>query len=212
MAGVILVGSFFAIKLRSLRIKQIGFIILSIVVAGALSLLLINFFNKPPSAYTQGKKGASAYLSQIQNTSLDDNDGRALARQKALSIVRKEKVVLVFGLGPGQFGPYVQNNIPREGKWTIVNNLTLELLVETGIIGLALILVFIISLLFKGFKVFLSSKDQAVVIMSGGLSLYLLSQSIQYQGYSTLYVIYIWTSIGILMSLIKPNHSKNDKR
>lgn len=203
MAGVLLVGSFFAIKNKSVKIKQIFLVASAIAIAAALSLSMINFFNKPPSEFTQGKKGADAYLSQLKNTSLDDNDGRALARQKALKIVRTDRAVLVLGLGPGQFGPYVQNNIPREGKWTIVNNLTLELLVETGIVGLTLILVFIASLLFKGFGLFLSSKDQSVVIMSGGLSLYLLSQSIQYQGYSTLYVIYIWTSIGMLMALIK---------
>ena len=158
------------------------------------------------------KKGADAYLNQLKNTSLDDNDGRALSRQKAVTIIRTDKTVLLLGLGPGQFGPYVQNNIPRDGKWTIVNNLTLELLVETGVIGFALILVFILSLLVKGAGAYLKQKDPETALFVGGLSLYLLSQSIQYQGYSTLYIIYIWTSIGILLSLINNNRPNNVKR
>jgi energy-coupling factor transporter transmembrane protein EcfT len=113
MAGVLLIGSFFAIKNKSVKIKQIFLVVSAIAIAAALSLSMINFFNKPPSEFTQGRKGADAYLSQLKNTSLDDNDGRALARQKALKIVRTDRAVLVLGLGPGQFGPYVQNNIPR---------------------------------------------------------------------------------------------------
>jgi O-antigen ligase len=202
MIGVVLLGMFFALRLKLLSFIQLARIVAVLAMAAGLSLILINFFNKPPSAYTQGKKGASAYLSQLQNTSLDDNDGRQLARQRAIGIVRDEKVVLILGLGPGQFGPYVQNNIPRDGgKWTIVNNLTLELLVESGIVGVGLVIIFIVTLIYKGLKLFINSKDGPIVVLAGGLSLYLLSQAIQYQGYSTLYIIYIWTAIGLLMAL-----------
>lgn len=173
-----------------------------IVVAAGLSLLLINFVNKPPSIYTQNKQGASAYLAQLSNTSIDDNDGRALARQKAVQILKNDRLVIIFGLGPGQYGPYSQNNIPKDGKWTIVNNLALEVLVELGAVGLAILVIFVVTLLMKGVKTSITQKGQDLFILVFGLCLYIFSQAIQYQGYSTLYVIYIWVPIGLLMGLI----------
>lgn len=202
MAGTLIVGAIFLIWLGLSDLTKILKSLLMIVVAAGLSLLLINFVNKPPSIYTQNKQGASAYLAQLSNTSIDDNDGRALARQKAVQILKNDRLVIIFGLGPGQYGPYSQNNIPKDGKWTIVNNLALEVLVELGAVGLAILVIFVVTLLMKGVKTSITQKGQDLFILVFGLCLYIFSQAIQYQGYSTLYVIYIWVPIGLLMGLI----------
>lgn len=203
MVGALLVGIGLFMRLKLTSLRRIMLIIVTILLAGGLSLVIINFFNKPPSSFTQGQKGANAYIAQLKNTSLDDNDGRAMSRQKAIDIVSTEQAVLLLGVGPGQFGPVVQNNIPKEGKWTIVNNLPLELLVETGLVGLFLIVIFIASMILNGMRLGLSLPNNETSLFAAIISLYLISQAIQYQGYSTLYVIYIWFPIGLLIGVIK---------
>jgi len=203
MAGALLIGSALFAKLKLTSLRRVMLIIFTILIAGGLSLVIINFFNKPPSSFTQGQKGANAYIAQLKNTSLDDNDGRAMSRQKAINLVSTEQAVLLLGVGPGQFGPVVQNNIPKDGKWTIVNNLPLELLVETGLVGLLLVVVFIASMIFNGMRLGLSLPSNETSLFAAIISLYLISQAIQYQGYSTLYVIYIWFPIGLLLGVIK---------
>ena len=203
MVGALLVGIGLFMRLKLTSHRRVMLIIVTILIAGGLSLVIINFFNKPPSSFTQGQKGANAYIAQLKNTSLDDNDGRAMSRQKAIDIVSTEQAALLLGVGPGQFGPTVQNNISKEGKWAIVNNLPLELLVETGLVGLLLVVVFIATMVIKGMRLGLSLPSNETSLFAAIISLYLISQAIQYQGYSTLYVIYIWFPIGLLLGVIK---------
>lgn len=205
MAGALLIGSTLFAKLKLTSLRQILSSWAAILIGISLGLLMMGFISKIPtdaaSTIKSGQKGTSAYFEHAKNTSLDDNDGRALSRQRATDIINNDRWVLVFGLGPGQFGPTVQNNIPKNGKWTIVNNLTLELMVETGIVGLLLVLVFMADLLVAGLKQFLNTKNKEEMVFLGSLCLYLVSQAIQYQSYSTLYVIYVWVPIGFLMAL-----------
>ena len=180
-----------------------------LVLAFIMSLLVINFINKPPSEFTKGSKGAGAYVAQIQDTGTDEGgDERAKSRQRALLVINENKSAIVLGIGPGQFGPYVQNNIKVDGHWTIVNNLTLELLVETGLIGLVLIVFFFAITIWKGLRVAITSKDRNITILVISMSGFLISQAIQYQTYSTLYVMHIWAATGLLLGLIATSSAK----
>jgi O-antigen ligase len=109
-------------------------------------------------------------------------------------------------LGPGQFGPYIQNNNKTADGWAIVNNLTLELLVETGLVGFLLIVANFLSLVVIGYKkVSANKKDLLSSAVTIGLIAYLSTQAIQYQGFSTLYVVHIWVVAGLLMGVALGN-------
>ena len=174
-----------------------------ILISFVLSIAIINYLNKPASSFTEGKRGTSAFVDQLQNTSVGEGDERSAARKKALSILNENKSSFIFGIGPGQFGPYVQNNSTSTYGWTIVNNLTIELLLETGVVGLLLITVFIIVMGFKSFFMYKDTKDEYVVLVILGTWMYLLSQAIQVQTYSTLYIFVLWVPIGIIMGVLR---------
>jgi O-antigen ligase len=194
--------------LKTSRLKKTLLIVFLIVLSFGTSLLLINYLNKTPSGYTNGKEGANAYVTQIKNTGLDKGDERAKARAKAITIIKENKTVLFLGLGPGQYGPYVQNNRASNGSWTIVNNLFLELLVETGVVGLLLIMTFIAFILYKGIRYIFASKDIQAAIIALTACGYLVSQAVQYQSYSTLYIVHLWVAIALLLAVLRQNVQK----
>ncbi len=195
-------------KLTSTR--QIFIALVLVIVSFILSLLIINYGSKLPIdvSKTFGKKGAAAFTQQLTNTSLNESDERAVARSQAINLIKQNKSSLVVGLGPGQFGPYVQNNTLAPGGWTIVNNLTLELIVETGLVGLLLIIVFFADIIIMGFKKVKTKNSDIESLVVVGLIGYLATQAVQYQGFSTLYVIHIWFVAGLLLGIIKATNKK----
>ncbi len=108
----------------------------------------------------------------------------------------------VVGIGPGGFGPfasfhpYVQ---PMEG-WKIVNNEFLELLAETGMIGLT---VFVLFLALVGARAGLAirrSRDHFLAATLVGALAALIATIVQYQTFSTLYILHVWFLIGVLIA------------
>jgi len=174
-----------------------------------LSLVLINYLNKTPSAFTQGKKGTSAFVEQIQKTSIGDGDERSQARNKALALLNENKSSYVVGIGPGQYGPYVQNNQQVDYGWTIVNNMPLEVLLETGLVGLGLISLFFVSLFVASWRTLSKNKTSIINFVIVGCWMYLISQAVQVQTYSTLYILYLWLPIGVLMATCRQDLLKN---
>ena len=187
--------------------KRILAVILVVLLAGGCSQMVVNYLNKPPTnplgTFNNDEVGTDAYFTHLRDLSLADNDSRSIARQRAVLLLNENKSAYIVGIGPGQFGPYTQNNTPDEGKWMIVNNLTLEVLVESGAVGLILVLAFLIILISRGVRLAMSDKVTSEGVLAIIISMYLVSQAIQYQGFSTLYVIYIWVPIGLLLGVIK---------
>jgi len=198
----VFISLFLLFRKKTSLVKIIKLAIM-ILISFVLSIAIINYLNKPASSFTEGKRGTSAFVDQLQNTSVGEGDERSAARKKALSILNENKSSFIFGIGPGQFGPYVQNNSTSTYGWTIVNNLTIELLLETGVVGLLLITVFIIVMGFKSFFMYKDTKDEYVVLVILGTWMYLLSQAIQVQTYSTLYIFVLWVPIGIIMGVLR---------
>jgi hypothetical protein len=193
-----------AMIFRLTNLKRIGLIVSALVLSFIASLLIINYLNKPPSILTKGAKGTTAYVEQIKNTGIsDDGDERATARSRAVSLIRQNRLALAVGIGPGQYGPYIQNNKPTENGWTIINNLTLELILETGLIGLGLVCVYFALIFYKGLRIAMDSRDIGLSVLAAGICIYLISQAIQYQTFSTLYVVHIWVIAGLLMGIIR---------
>jgi O-antigen ligase len=205
LIGAIALALIFSFIKKTEDFKRHALASLVIVTAGfLLSLLVINYLNKPINAK---KTGANAFIDQVKKTGLSEGDERSVARNNALRILSENKSAYLIGIGPGQYGPYQQNNARGEG-WTIVNNLPLELLLETGLIGLILVIIFFANIFFKGAGILNSTKDPAVAVVAMAICTYLISQGIQYQSFSTLYVIHIWVVTGLLIGVIR-NNSKN---
>jgi O-antigen ligase len=193
---------------KKAEIKRIIQLFGILVAAFLISLLMINYLNKTPSAFTGGKKGSSAYVEQIQNTSIGEGDERSRARLLAIRILSENKSSYVFGIGPGQYGPYAQNNISADYGWTIVNNLPLEILLELGAIGLGLFVVFGLIILSKSYASAKKATDMSTFYVLIAMWAYLISQAVQAQTYSTIYVIYLWFPIGIVMGVLRSNNAK----
>jgi len=201
--AIVVTSLIFLIKrLASWKLVSLG--LLTVILAFVASLIIVNYGSRIPVdlSKTFGKRGAAAFTQQLTRTTLNDTDERAIARQQALDLLSDNKSSIVLGLGPGQFGPYIQNNNKVDGGWAIVNNLTLELLVELGIVGLALVVVFFLSIVVQAFRQVSTKKAELLSsVVLAGLIGYLASQAIQYQGFSTLYVVHIWVVAGLIMGI-----------
>lgn len=170
-----------------------------------LALLLINYVNKSPINLktTKGKTGVKAYTSQIAKTGLEGGgDDRTKFRRLSIEIWKSSPQTMLVGIGPGQFGPVIQENKfdPVTG-WAIVNNLVLEILLETGLIGLSIFSLFIISIFIAAIRFIIREHDELTKLIGLALLTYLIATFVQYMTFSTLYIIHIWVAIGLLMGL-----------
>ena len=199
--SVFMVGLVMYKRLSSL--KRVGIYIAALLLAFGLSWVLINYLNTNPSELFSKKRGAAVYSDQITKTTLQDpGDERSIARANAINILKTEKLSILIGIGPGQYGPYIMNNQPDENGWTIVNNETLELILELGMIGFIIIVVFIGYIFIQGLRI-VPSKDPLVTVATIGLLGYLVAEAVQYQSFSTLYITHIWVAIGLLIGLTR---------
>jgi O-antigen ligase len=204
IAGITVISIVILIK-KLASLSKLGSSIAIVIFAFIASLLIVNFGSKIPIdvSKTFGKRGGSAFTQQLLTTGLEGSgDERAVARRQAINLLQNNKSAYIIGVGPGQFGPYVQNNTQANYGWTIVNNLTLELLLETGVIGLILILVFFGSVLIRAYVIVDKNKIDLQMVTLLAISGYIVTQAVQYQGFSTLYVVHIWVAVGILLGII----------
>ncbi|QQS26897.1 O-antigen ligase family protein [bacterium] len=191
-------------KLVSGRLVRVA---LAIAIGFILALSCIQLFNRTPlisDSPAEGKKAAGAYVQQLTNSGVEGSgDDRSRFRLKAIRLSTSDMNVLLFGIGPGQFGPYIQG--PNAvGGWAIVNNLPLEILLETGLVGLILLLTLII-LLVRQSIMYLRRPNSRDTYLVAGLLTYIFSQLIQAQTFSTLYIMHIWVAIGLLMGVVVSN-------
>lgn len=126
--------------------------------------------------------------------------GRLKAFEKAVQLWKGEPLT---GIGLGNYGPAVAQDplIRPPHGWDIVNNQYLELLAETGIVGLLLMLLFWGWLVIRSFVTFFKSRDPLVRAVLGGLTAAFIAILIQYNFFSTLYIMHIWVAVGLLVAL-----------
>ena len=125
--------------------------------------------------------------------------GRLITYQDAIAAWKESPL---FGIGLGNYGPYVDNyplNAPEDG-WKVVNNEYLEILAETGLIGLVAFLLFIISIIIKSFICMFKTKNKFLKTALIGLFVAFIGILSQYNFFSTLYIMYIWVAMGILVA------------
>lgn len=166
--------------------------------------LLVAYFMTLVSPDTDNKKysGEAKTESLIaQATNLTSQDDRVRNRTIALHAFKQQPLL---GIGPGNFSQYAIAEYPKYKKAApvIVNNEPLELLAEAGIIGFILFVLFVgwiwSSVLINYLKSDL--KGSKLSYWAPALLIYSIALAIQYQTFSTLYVMHVWVIIGLLMA------------
>ncbi|RJO59647.1 hypothetical protein C4546_00975 [Candidatus Parcubacteria bacterium] len=106
------------------------------------------------------------------------------------------------GIGPGQFGPYASINpfFEPEDGWKIVNNLTLELLAETGILGLLAMACVFIVIFWRSLRVLKTPTSPNLRAFLIGGTAALVGILVQYQTFSILYIMHVWVAIGLVVA------------
>ncbi|MBI4407091.1 MAG: O-antigen ligase family protein [Candidatus Kerfeldbacteria bacterium] len=108
-----------------------------------------------------------------------------------------------IGIGPGSFGPYAANHpliTPSEG-YKIVNNEYIELLAETGILGLICILVMVVMLYVRSWKAIRKTTNPFLRAVLIALLAAMTGILVQYNTFSVLYIMHIWFTIGLMVSI-----------
>lgn len=204
--GLVIFLTLYSLILKRSGWRRVLVIIAVMLLALGLSFAATNYFSKPPvdTQVTGGTKGSSAYTKQLQTTGLEGSgDERTKLRNQALNILNEDKGRYVLGIGAGQFGPYVQNNMTgTDGGWLIVNNEPLEMLLELGLVGVMLFIVFGFFLVRDSMQFITSnrSKESGMIVLA--LLGYMFATAIQYQTFSTLYIMHVWVAIGLLMAIV----------
>ncbi|MBM2820667.1 MAG: O-antigen polymerase [Candidatus Berkelbacteria bacterium] len=109
----------------------------------------------------------------------------------------------IIGVGIGNYGPwnkFYPDATPKIG-WDIVNNQYIELLAETGIVGVSAFGLIIIVLIWRTFSALKKAKDIFLKSVLIGFFAALVGVLIQYNFMSTLYIIHIWVLIGLLVGV-----------
>lgn len=107
----------------------------------------------------------------------------------------------VFGIGLGNFGPHIASypaDKPPRG-WEIVNNEYLELLAETGIVGLSAVGLLLVTVFSRSLIAYRASKDDYLKAILIGLTAALVGILVQYNFFSTLYIIHVWFLLGLII-------------
>lgn len=129
----------------------------------------------------------------------ESTQGRLNAFTKALDAFEEKPIT---GIGLGSYGMYVLNypSEPPSGGWFIVNNQYLELLAETGIIGLAAFLFLIVVIISRSFVAYFKTRDIFAQSMVLGLTAAFVGTLVQYNFFSTVAIIHIWVLMGLIVA------------
>lgn len=108
-----------------------------------------------------------------------------------------------FGIGPGSFGPYVSNFALEAGEhgWAIVNNQYLELLAEHGVLGLIAMSSVYLIVIIRSIKAVMRAQNALLQSVLIGTLAGFIGILVQYNTFSTLYIVHIWFIIGLLIAL-----------
>lgn len=117
----------------------------------------------------------------------------------------------ILGVGLGNFGPW-EVDFPEEtprGGWNIVNSEPLEILAETGILGFLSLLAALFYIFIQAIGFLNSSNDETFKVWMVGLLAAFIGTTVQYQTFSTLYIMHVWVLIGLMMAIPKAGRLKN---
>lgn len=109
----------------------------------------------------------------------------------------------ILGIGIGNYGPYFKNFPPVMPKtgWDIVNNEFIELLAETGLVGTICYGLILLVIIWRSLLVLKIARDPFLRASLIGLLTAFIGVMVQYNFFSTLYIIHIWVLIGLLVAV-----------
>lgn len=203
-AVVIFLSAIFFIKsIFSPKKIILLFLVLIIAASSAYGFLL----------FTGKEKNIDVFLEQA--TSYSGGVGvieRFSTYKEAERMMREYPII---GGGIGNFGPYASRDpyfVPADG-WAIVNNEFLEIWAESGILGLIAFLSLLAVLFFRTIKALrVKNASPYIRTIMIGIFIAFLAIMVQYQTFSTLYILHIWFLIGLMVSvqnmLLKENSNK----
>jgi O-antigen ligase len=126
--------------------------------------------------------------------------GRLATFERAVGVWRSAPL---WGVGLGNYGPAVAADplVRPDAGWDIVNNQYLESLAETGVVGLLLLLLFWGWVVVRSFVAYARAREPLLRALLGGLTAAFVAILVQYNFFSTLYIMHIWVVIGLLVAL-----------
>lgn len=204
VALILLVLIGIVVAFRRGGFKPAALILSAIIVAAAGATGLISAGSAVVKNKTVKSEAAvTNFAKQVTNVSSGEStEFRALSRQRAIEIWREHPL---FGVGMGNFGRAAHDIDPNNfaDDKAIVNNEPLEILVETGLVGLGLIVGFIVSIVVMFIKAVKRAGASPTIQMSlTGLGMALLATGAQYQTFSTLYITHVWVALGLLVGVM----------
>lgn len=172
-----------------------------VIIAGAflIAVLLVSSF-----LYYSGRLNADIFLEQA--ASYKGGAGVSERYEMYGEALRAFKKHPIIGIGVGNFGPFVSLNpyhMPEEG-WAIVNNETLEIMAETGVLGLAAFALVLAVLISRQIMSIIRSRkfnDRYLWAINVGLLIAFIAILVQYQTFSTLYLMHFWFLIGLMVAV-----------
>lgn len=128
-------------------------------------------------------------------------DSRTSMSGRAVSLWTQNPQTLTLGVGIGGFGAALHAQNAHFPKGSVVNNYYLELLVETGLVGMSLFVAFLGALLYQ-----LASRRQTILTV---LLVSLLVQLCFFSGNAN--IIHLWALIGVVVAVlhIQPKNKRH---
>jgi O-antigen ligase len=193
VAQLVVIFMFMATKIINLR----NFIILfvSIFVVGMMTILFFQYSDEGAFDEYLGH----VKVENISTGSGESVEGRIIEYNRALEVGHTNPL---FGKGIGGYwiekhgGVYNHEEIEN---YDIVNNQYIELYAETGLFGLAVFIVLILTIIIRSLIAYYLAQDNYLKIFLLGLLSAFVGVLVQYNFFSTLYIIHIWVLIGLLV-------------
>jgi O-antigen ligase len=170
----------------------------AITLIGSAILLIGTLFVLGPQI--SGQFIAQATLRDFELSS-ESIFGRLRSFGQAIEVWRGSPL---FGVGLGGFGPATGGEIST--GYAIVNNQFLETLAETGLVGLIVFMLLILSIVAVFLKIiskinFLQGNQQFLPNLLVGLVAAFGAIFAQYNFFSTFAIIHIWVLVGLIVAL-----------
>lgn len=194
-------------KAKLMQLFSLGsFVVLGVLLA--LFMTNIEIKNVDTGGKESGEKKTEAIVSQATN--FDTQDDRDRNRDLAWAAFTQKPI---FGWGPGGFDSYARANTSvYEGTpgRLIVNNEPLELLAEGGLAGFVTLLITVLWIVWGASRLLWArAMVDEQYVWGLGLLAYLFALAVQYQTFSTLYIMHIWVAVGLLIGI---NQMQSDQK
>ena len=195
-AAIGLAASFLLILIFKLKsfwsIKKLIFIISVFAITSGSVLILLGPAAKQFFVHSQAP---------IKSTNEPSSQERLSNYQLARKAFLEHPII---GLGLGNFGTYYnQQTKTTAPTWRIDNNQYLEILAETGTIGFLAFAGLLVVIFIKSFQAYFISKDKWLKAVILGAICGFMGILVQFNFFSTLYIIYIWAFLGFLVAAQK---------